>query len=175
MSDQGEEMMATSVQERVGKAEQEIHTLNFRVNTLEKLPHRVTEAEKNIESLAFNMAHLQERQQEIRDDMAHGFDAVHEKVDGISTKIDAGFKELRDAVSSQVGEKKGFSYATKIYLAVLTVSAAAIGTVLWYWDHKDAPGPDVAGMSAECRDGTYSTSGGRGVCSNHDGVKRWIY
>lgn len=166
--------MADSVQERVGKTENRLHTLEYRVEKVEELNSRVTNAEQDIKDLSNNMIHVQERQQELRDDMRHGFNTVHGKFDQISQKIDSGFEELRAAVAEDKGKDNGISLAIKWLSGALGIAAMVMAAILWFQDVKAATPPIVAGMSAECNDGTYSQSEGRGTCSGHGGVKRWM-
>ena len=162
-------LMAETVFERVGKTEQEIHTLKHRVGDLERLPDRVTATERSVQDLTANMIHVQERQQELRDDMRNGFDAVHGKFDDVSEKIDSGFKELRAAVAVGKGEKSGFSRALQVVTWMIGIITAAAGLLMWSGEIGQAKT-----NKAVCQDETYSTSSGRGTCSDHGGVKYWI-
>lgn len=60
-----------------------------------------------------------------------------------------------------------------VVAAVGAVVMLAMGTITM---DKDSIIPrSVIGVSAECKDGMYSTSKrDRGTCSSHGGVRRWI-
>ncbi len=133
MPEQADNDMPELVQERVGKAEQHINTLQWRVEKLEEWPPHIMQAQRDIEALSSNMIHLQRSQQETRDDMHHGFEAVSEK-------IDQGFKEIREAVAVNRGSKSGFSRGIQIAIAVITIGAAGAGAAIWY--AKEARGSE---------------------------------
>lgn len=154
------------IHERVGKLEQKTHTLEYQVGELKEWPPRVVDMERTVQSLSTSMIHVQQVQNETRREMKEGFQSVN-------AEIDQGFRELRAALNSNAGEKTGFSRALKWITAL--VALAGIGTTgaLWYAENVNAS-PDVAGMAAQCKDGSYSTSEGRGTCSHNGGVKRWI-
>lgn len=154
------------IHERVGKLEQEAYHLRHVVDELKEWPPRVVDMERNVQSLSTSMIHMQTVQDETRREMKEGFRSIN-------IEIDQGFRELRAALNSSSGEKAGFSRALKWITAL--VALAGIGTTgaLWYAENVNA-GPDVAGMAAQCKDGSYSTSEGRGTCSHNGGVQRWL-
>ena len=52
----------------------------------------------------------------------------------------------------------------------LSLSLVTVTAVPAWADIQSSP----IGASAECGDGMYSTSTGKGTCSGHGGVKRWL-
>lgn len=171
MPEQADNHMPEIVQERVGKAEQQINTLQWRVEKLEEWPPHIMQAQRDIEALSSNMIHLQRSQQETRDDMHHGFEAISEKFDTISDKVDQGFNDLREIVAVNRGSKSGVARGLQIALAVIAIGSAGAGAAIWY---ADTSRKTTANITAKCEDGTYSSSGGNGTCSGHGGVKRWL-
>ena len=151
------------IHERVGKSEQEFHTLSYRVHRLEEWPPRVSELERTVQDLNSNMLHLQVAQNETRDEMRSGFDSIKEE-------IKTGFREFRASASVNQGRQIGLSRGIQIAIAVLTIGGAGAAGLLWWADQPAS----VVGMSAKCEDGTYSTSKSRGACSGHGGVDIWI-
>lgn len=157
----GEKRMADSVQERVGVLEQRSHTHDHRIGQLEAWPERVTNLEKTVENLNINMINLQRSQQEMRDETRHGLETLcHD--------VKHGFRELRGATSAQQGERAGFSRALKWISGLMILGAMGASAAMWYADNVSPS------RSAQCNDGSYSTSTGSGTCSGNGGVRHWI-
>lgn len=97
--------MAESVQERMGKAEQEIHTLKHQVSKLEHLPPRVSELERAFEGITYMRADLLETKSLIR--------------------------ETNQAQIRMSGDIEGFSRAVKWIGAILSMGAIVAGAIVW--------------------------------------------
>jgi len=151
------------IHERVGKSEQEFHTLSYRVHRLEEWPPRVTDLERTVQDLNNNMHHLQVAQTETRDEMRSGFEAIKEE-------IKTGFREFRASADLNQGRRVGLSRGFQIAIVVLTIGGAGAGGLLW-WNEQPK---ETVSISAKCKNGTYSESHGQGTCSGHGGVDKWI-
>jgi uncharacterized iron-regulated membrane protein len=153
----------SDIHERVGKSEQEFHTLSYRVNRLEEMPPRVTDLERTVQDLNNNMLHLQQAQTETRDEMRSGFNSIKEEIKN-------GFKEFRASASIDKGRKMGLSRAMQIAVAATVISGAGFSGLIWWLERPS----EISSMSAKCKNGTFSTSDGQGACSGHGGVEMWI-
>ena len=161
--------MPDTVHERMGKAEQEIHTLKYQMSELKQWPPRVTDLERVVGNLDTKMEHMSASLNEQGDEMRHGFQTM-------SLELQTGFRELRAESNASRGEKAGFSRAIKWATGLAAIVTAVVVAVLWL--NENAPSlvttAEVVGMAAQCKDGSYSTSTSRGACSGHGGVERWI-
>lgn len=99
------EIMADTVHERVGKAEQEIHTLKHQVTKLEQLPPRVSELERAFEVISY-----------IRQDLAETKTLV---------------RETNQQGVKMSGDIEGFSRALKWVGAGLSMAAIVTAAVVW--------------------------------------------
>lgn len=97
--------MSDTIHERIGKAEQEIHTLKHQVSKLDLLPPRVSDLERAFEGIQY-----------LRADQAD---------------IKLSIKTVSDAQVKMVGDIEGFSRALKWVGGMMSLAAIVTGVVVW--------------------------------------------
>lgn len=97
--------MPDTIHERVGKLEQESHTIKYQLSEIRDLRPRVSELERAFEGLAY-----------LRADQA---------------EIKTGIREMSDNYSHMTGDINGFMRAIKIVGAGLSMAAIVTAAVVW--------------------------------------------
>lgn len=98
-----------TVYQRVGKLEQQMHTVRYQLDEFRKLPPRISDLEKVVGTMNASLSHIEKDNAEIKD----------------------GVKQIHDAQMKYAGDISGIGTAIKMGTGL--IGFAAIGTAIVIW------------------------------------------
>ena len=110
MTDESKDAMPDLVQERVGRLENEMHTVRYQLDEFHKLPPRVSSLERAVDVMSLSLSHIEKDMSEVKE----------------------GNQEIRKSQNQHVGDIAGMSRAIKMGTGLLGFAAIGTAAVIWF-------------------------------------------
>ena len=99
----------TTIFQRMGDLEQQMHTVRYQLDELHKIPPRVMDLERAVDVMSASLAHIKQDNMDIK----------------------KGVKEIHDAQVQHLGDIKGMERTVKVATGLMGFAAVAAAVVLW--------------------------------------------